>query len=52
MKIKFLRNTQLDSINHKEGDVSEVEDKRGKVLCECGICEEVKMAKPKKDGKK
>jgi|TARA_A100001037_G_scaffold286624_1_gene295202 hypothetical protein len=52
MKIKFLRDTQLDNINHKEGDVAEVDAKRGKVLCECGICEEVKMAKPKKDGKK
>jgi len=51
MKIKFLRDTQLDSVNYKEGDMSEVSDKRGKVLCECGICKEVKVVKPKKEGK-
>ena len=37
MKIKFLRDTQLDNINHKEGDVAEVDAKRGKGLCECRI---------------
>ena len=51
MKIKINRDTQINDVFHKDGDVVDVDAKMGKVLCECGVAKEVKVAKPKKEGK-
>ncbi len=50
-KYKLLRNTQLDGKFKKEGDIVEIPAEKGKVLCDCGVCKEIKAPKPKKEGK-